>query len=219
MKKILLFITLSISLYAQQILLVVTEDFNTSQGILEAYENGKKVFSNIPVLVGKNGLGWGIGIKTIPHQTNEPIKEEGDKKAPAGIFKITSAFGSKKNLHLKLPYIYTKDMICVDDSYSKNYNKIIKNNYKEKSFEYMQRKDDLYEIGVVIDHNHYQIPKRGSCIFLHVKRKNNTPTVGCTAMSKKELMKILQWLDPTQEPLLIQIPKQYLHIVKKMFNL
>jgi len=218
MRKILLLIFLYVSLFAQQIILIVAKDFNSSKAMLSAYENHKKVFGDIPVLLGKNGLGWGVGIQEIPHLEDEPIKKEGDKKAPAGIFKLTAVFGYKKTLHVKLPYIYAKDMICVDDSSSPNYNRIIPNNHKEKSFEYMQRKDDLYEIGIVVEHNQKQLPKRGSCIFLHVKRKNNSPTVGCSAMRKKDLQKIIQWLDPQKSPILIQIPQKYLLHVKRLYH-
>ena len=42
---------------AQQIILVVADDFSTSKAKLECYDDSKKVFST-DVNLGKNGLGW-----------------------------------------------------------------------------------------------------------------------------------------------------------------
>ena len=107
-----------------------------------------------------------------------------------------------------MPYLYTsEDLICVDDSDSKFYNQIIKAKGNEKSFEYMKRKDYQYELGIVVEHNKKAVYKRGSCIFMHVKKSKNAPTAGCTAMSLKELQSITNWLDIKKNPILIQIPK------------
>ena len=50
----------------------------------------------------------------------------------------------------------------------------------------------MYDIIVVINYNFSPIKKkRGSAIFLHVAKKNYSPTLGCIALSKKDLRYLL----------------------------
>ncbi|QOP40546.1 L,D-transpeptidase family protein [Sulfurimonas marina] len=203
---------------SSQILLVVADDFNASKAQLRAYEDDKLVFKNIDVNLGKNGLGWGLGIITIPHKSDEPIKMEGDKKAPAGIFKLGSAFGYEKELSLNLSYLYAdENLICVDESDSKYYNRFLNSAEGIKSFENMKRKDNQYKYGVVVIHNNEQIKKRGSCIFIHIQKAKNAGTAGCTSMNEKDLLKVIKWLDKDKNPILIQVPKMYLKEVYKLY--
>lgn len=201
----------------EQIILVLADDFNSTQARLYTYEknesNYKKVFSPLTVNLGRSGLAWGIGLKKMHIKANEPRKKEGDGKAPAGIFELTSSFGYATTFPTKLPYLQAdKHLVCVDDSNSKAYNTLTyASNPKEiyQSFEWMKRDDNLYEIGVVVAHNSKAIAKKGSCIFLHVQKADASPTSGCTSMPYKALKKIMMWLDTTKKPLLIQVPKAY----------
>ncbi|MEN4052520.1 MULTISPECIES: hypothetical protein [Sulfurimonas] len=214
-------ITLSFSTLlfsSQQILLVVADDFSSPKAKLSCFEGEKKVCSDIEVNLGKNGLGWGIGIKTIAHAEDEPLKYEGDKKAPAGVFALTESFGYAPTTQTKLPYLYADNkLICVDDSKSPFYNQIIEAHGDEKSFEHMRRGDGQYEIGIVVAHNPHAVAKRGSCIFIHIQKSTDHPTVGCTSMSKRDLQKIIKWLDKEKNPILIQIPKKYIKEVEKLY--
>ena len=199
-------------LFARQIVLVVAEDFNSTTARLSCLEDGKVVCRDILVNLGRNGLGWGLGIVDVAHDKNEPVKKEGDGKAPAGVFPLTKVFGyATKPKNLKMPYIKaTADLMCIDDEASPNYNRLVYNDKKAKSFEKMRREDGLYRLGVVVGHNQKGIRGRGSCIFLHLQRFNGAPTAGCTSMSKKDLQKVIGWLDADKKPLLIQLPKKYL---------
>ncbi len=209
-KTFLILINFTIFLHAsQQVLLVVADNIDTHKAKLECFEGTQKVFSMIDVNIGKKGLALGIGDFKIDQNTTHILKKEGDKKAPIGIFKLSSIFGYLKSANFKLPYIHTsKNLICVDDSNSKYYNKII---YKEKneakSFEYMKRDDLQYELGIVVEHNKEALSQRGSCIFIHVEKSPDAGTAGCTSMKLKNLKKVTSWLDKSKEPILIQIPK------------
>ncbi len=207
-KTFLILINLQILLFSsQQIVLVVANDFNTSTAYLECYEGNKKIFSTIKVNIGKNGLGWGLGEKKLTIKSNEPLKYEGDKKAPIGVFNLTTLFGYSKKHNYNMPYLYTSEkLICVDDSKSNFYNHIIQAHGDEKSFEYMKRRDNQYQLGIVVEHNKQAKEERGSCIFLHVKKSENSPTAGCTAMKLAEIQKIASWLNKKKNPILIQIP-------------
>ena len=53
-------------------------------------------------------------------------------------------------------------------------------------------KNSIYDIIVVIDYNLNPIKKKkGSAIFLHITKKDYTPTLGCIALSKKDLLYLL----------------------------
>ncbi|WP_415397529.1 L,D-transpeptidase family protein [Sulfurimonas sp. CS5] len=219
-KTFLILIFLQNSLFSsQQIILVVSDDFNTSRAKLSCYEDGQKVLKTIDVNIGENGLGWGIGEHQLKQKENQPIKKEGDKKAPAGIFNLTSTFGYAQKKEFNLNYIYlSKDLICVDDSNSKHYNKIIEMpKTKPKSFEQMRRSDQQYELGVIVSHNKDQVKQAGSCIFLHVEKSEKSSTAGCTSMSLDEIKKIVNWLDGSKNPILIQIPRSSLKEIKELF--
>jgi L,D-peptidoglycan transpeptidase YkuD (ErfK/YbiS/YcfS/YnhG family) len=110
---------------------------------------------------------------------------------------------------MKMPSLHlSKNLICVDDSHSSDYNKIISmQKEKPKSFEFMKRDDLQYEFGVVVEHNKDALSQRGSCIFLHVQKEKDSGTAGCTSMQRDALKKIVLWLDKKKNPLLIQIKK------------
>ena len=124
-------------------------------------------------------------------------KKEGDKKTPAGVFSLGKVFYRKdkiKNLKTKLKkVIIKKNMAWCDDSENKSYNKLIFTNNKSK--EKLYRKDNLYNVIIVINYNIRPIKKnKGSAIFIHLARKNYTGTMGCISLKKKDLIEILKTL-------------------------
>jgi D-alanyl-D-alanine dipeptidase len=196
-----------------QLIRVTTSDWNTKDGILQRYEKEQKgdwvkVGKAIEIVLGRNGLGWGLGLHQVPKNAKY-IKKEGDGKAPAGLFALGNGFGYA-DFNISFPYVtYTRTDHCVDDSKSQFYNTIIdsKNRPKDyKSFEYMKLKNDLYKYGITVKHNPHNIAQAGSCIFIHIKNNNGTGTAGCTAMSEEEMVTILKWLDVNKNPLLLQLP-------------
>ena len=204
---------------SQQIILVVANDMNSSQAKLQCFEDGHKKFDTINVNLGFNGLAWGLGVVDIPKTiTPNLLKKEGDKRAPAGIFALTEAFGYSQSSDTKLPYLHaTKSLICVDDVNAASYNKIIMKKGDEKSFEYMKRDDELYKYGVVVGHNMQAKKGYGSCIFLHIQRDEKSPTLGCTSMKESDIKRVVKWLDKEKNPILIQIPKQEAKEVLKRY--
>ncbi len=196
----------------KQLIVVTAKDWHTPDATLQRYEikNGewKQVGKSFQVITGKNGLGWGRGMHQIPKNAKF-IKKEGDGKAPAGIFRLKNSFGYQA-FKIDYPYsVYRETDHCVDDGKSKRYNQIIdstkvKKDYK--SYEHMKFPKNYYKYGLVVDHNPKAIPGAGSCIFMHIKKPNHIPTVGCTAMRESEIKTLLKWLDPKKDPLLIQAP-------------
>ncbi len=213
MKIVLALCVTLITLQAQtkQLLVVTTKNWSTPEGTLQRYalhESGwKKVGDAIDIKLGRNGLGWGIGLHEVPKDA-EIIKKEGDGKAPAGIFKLKQAFGYAP-FNVKYPYeIYKETDHCVDDVNSKFYNKIVDSTQVEVDYtskEDMKFPKDYYKYGIVVDHNHIDeegaIKGAGSCIFIHIK---SVPTAGCTVMHESEIQEIIKWLDADKDPLLLQ---------------
>ena len=124
-------------------------------------------------------------------------KKEGDKKTPAGIFSLGKIFYRKdkiENLKTKRKkVIIKKNMAWCDDPENKSYNKLIVTN--DKSKEKLFRKDNLYDIIIVINYNIRPVKKnKGSAIFIHLARKNYSGTMGCIALNKKDLIEILKSL-------------------------
>jgi len=81
-----------------------------------------------------------------------------------------------------------------NDPNSKQYNKLIKlpSNY---SFEKLYKKENVYDIILVLDYNMKPIIKnKGSAIFIHVAKKNYRKTEGCVALKKVHLLKIMKEL-------------------------
>jgi len=170
---------------------------------------------DFPVVVGRSGLGWGRGVNA-PVNLPGPVKHEGDGKSPAGIFRLSSAFGlaapsKMKSVHL--PYVQlTGSIECVDDVKSTNYNAIVDRakfaTADWSSSEKMRDVGERYRLGVVVDHN--TDPREnggGSCIFLHIWLGAKTGTSGCTAMAGGKMESLLSWLDPSAHPLLVQLPE------------
>jgi len=216
--KILLTLCLSLFLASaqnipdtKQLIVVSTKNWSTPNGILQRYEKKNnawhKVGKEIDIKLGRNGLGWGRGLHSIPKDA-KIIKKEGDGKAPAGIFTLKQAFGYNPFV-VDYPYeVYKTTDHCVDDVNSKLYNKIVdstkvKRDYKSK--EHMKFPKDYYKYGIVVNHNHIDeagaVKGAGSCIFIHIKK---VPTAGCTVMSEREMKEIIKWLDADKNPLLVQ---------------
>ena len=126
-------------------------------------------------------------------------KEEGDGITPKGIFKLTKVFYREdkvKNIKAKIKKIkIKKNMGWCDDPKSKFYNKLVKLPNKFSN-EKLYRKDDVYDIVIVLNYNMQPIIKnKGSAIFIHVAKKNYKPTAGCVALKKKDLIKLLKYIN------------------------
>jgi len=118
-------------------------------------------------------------------------KKEGDKKTPKGEFKFKYILYRKDrifDLKTRLKKIVIKkEMGWCDDPNSNNYNKII--NFPSKySAEKLWKKENVYDIIIVIDYNlNPLIKNKGSAIFLHIAKRKYQPTNGCIAVSKKNI--------------------------------
>lgn len=146
--------------------------------------------SAFSAVVGKNGIA-SIG-----------KKKEGDLRTPAGLYPIGAAFGTQP-LALKMDYKYiTADDKFIDDINNKGYNSWVSGSTDAKSYESMLI--EPYAYGAVINYNtNPTVSGKGSAIFIHLWRSPNSPTAGCIALEKKNLLIMLHWLDKAQHPYIL----------------
>lgn len=203
-----------------QAVVVTTTDWDRIEGVLQGYERKdsdtpwERMLEPIPVVVGKNGMGWGAGIHPLPLPEG-PVKQEGDGKAPAGIFRLSYAFGyapASEVSRIAMPYRQaTAQLLCIDDAGSAYYNRLVDATRVKADWqghEKMRRRDDLYRFGIVVDHNmDPTVAGKGSCIFMHIWQGPSKGTAGCTAMAAQHLERLLIWLNPVAMPILVQLPE------------
>jgi len=222
--KLLLFVLLLTALNAhtiaippktQQLLVIVSENWETKYATLKRYEKKsnkwQQVGKKIEVIIGRNGMAWGVGIYNPPKDATL-IKREGDGKTPAGLFGLGHGFGYR-DFPIAFPYATynTRDFHCVDDVRSRYYNQIvdsrtIKPDYD--SHEFMLLQSNFYQYGITVEHNPQNRAGLGSCIFIHLKKPNDVASSGCSMMAPEELKEILRWLDKSKDPMLLQLPQE-----------
>lgn len=207
---------------AEQLIVVVTDDWAAPEGELRRYERvgggatWHEVGEPAPVMVGRTGSAWGIGLH--PAQSVGPQKREGDGRAPAGVFALGIAFGYANSATTALPYRGTsRSDYCIDVPASPLYNRIVDarevgESAVAGSTEPMRRDlhangDQRYRLGFVIEHNPEAHAGAGSCIFAHLWKAPGEPTAGCTAMADGVMEQLLGWLDPRRAPVFVLLPQ------------
>ncbi len=130
-------------------------------------------------MLGKKDSAWADNLKTYAGP-EEPVKKEGDKKAPAGAFKINLAFGfsPSSDSPFNFPYLaITPSIICVDDVKSQHYGKIVDTSEVTKDWNSAELMSEIpaYKKGFVVDYNtDGKMLGAGSCIFIHIKGEPNS---------------------------------------------
>ncbi len=136
------------------------------------------------------------------------IKREGDGATPAGTWKLRCLYyrpdrGDRPRTLLPCLPLKPDDGWC-DDPSSSFYNRPVSLPFAA-STEHMWREDELYDLVAVLGHNDAPaIPGRGSCIFLHVARPDYSPTEGCVALHRRDLLQIFAVSDNNSALLIVR---------------
>uniref|UniRef100_C6E256 L,D-TPase catalytic domain-containing protein n=1 Tax=Geobacter sp. (strain M21) TaxID=443144 RepID=C6E256_GEOSM len=148
----------------------------------------------VPVNLGRNGV-------APPFE-----KREGDGRTPSGLFPLRRAFGYQGEFKGGIPYqqVDSQDL-WVDDVHSPDYNLWVwRGQTGASSYEELLRSDPLYKYALVPEYNEAPVVRGlGSAIFVHVEKERGAETSGCISLPEKELVQVMQWLDPAQEPQLL----------------
>lgn len=188
---------------ATKLILVTTQGMSTTRGTLRSFERTepgtawKRTGAVERVAVGQRGLGWEPALRDKA-VGGEPSKSEGDKRTPAGVFPLGSAFGFDR---VQRPgYIQLKrgETFCVNDPNSRYYNQIVPQTVagQRTSGEDM-RAIGFYRRGLVIDYPTNASERGGSCIFLHVWRGAGSATAGCVALREAAVAHLQDWAHGT----------------------
>jgi L,D-peptidoglycan transpeptidase YkuD (ErfK/YbiS/YcfS/YnhG family) len=175
---------------ARRLVLVTTETMNATAATLQLFERDstahpwRAAATAEPAVIGRAGMGWSHFFRQLA-RAGEPIKVEGDKRAPAGIYPIGRSFGtlaSSRPDHLQV----TGDTVCVYEPASPAYNRITSRAGVAPgvNVENMSRMLPMYRRGLVVDYPTDGRARAGSCIFIHVWRSPTTGTAGCVALSE-----------------------------------
>ena len=154
--------------------------------MITVYQNGELHFQNkiYKCAIGRNGI--------------KKNKIEGDGCTPAGTYSLGPLYyRSDKIKNLKTYFnaiAIERNMFWSDNPQSEHYNKLIR--FKDSSYENLYKTNHIYDIVIVVNYNMDPIKKeKGSAIFIHLAKKNFSPTSGCIALSKKCIFEILEKLD------------------------
>lgn len=209
---------------AEQLVVVLTEDWQSVNGQLQRYERDplslkwQRVGYKIPIVVGRNGMGWGIDIQGYGYAG--PAKAEKDFRTPAGVYKIGPAFGYPRlpPLRLKMDYMPVDDTYFCNDNPGEEYNQLIYN--KEEPIRTEWRDVELFRWGAIIQYNmDAPIQNAGSCVFLHIWESPSIGTKGCVAMAVENLEVLIKWIDPAKKPVIVILPKKEYSKLQKSWDL
>ena len=205
---------------ARQLVLVVTDGWDATTGTLQRYEihdgRWQAVATAAAISVGRNGAAWGLGLH--PAQSQGPQKQEGDGRAPAGVFTLGEAFGYAAKAETAMPYrAMQATSYCIDVPDSPLYNRIVdtrevgeaaaKGSTEPMRLDLHNDGDPRYREGLVIGHNPTATPRGGSCIFAHLWRTPGEATAGCTAMAAETMDALFAWLQPAERPVFVLLPR------------
>jgi L,D-peptidoglycan transpeptidase YkuD (ErfK/YbiS/YcfS/YnhG family) len=177
---------------ARKLVLVVAEKMTSTEASLQRFTRRSRGApwradgGPVTALIGHNGVGWAYAFRAFA-QPGEPVKVDGDKKAPAGFFRIGRSFGfgpSGRPHYLRI----AEGTTCVDDPSSPAYNAITsraKVGWKVHG-ENMWRVPE-YRRGLLVDYPTSRRARAGSCIFIHVRLPGATGTSGCVSLPEPQV--------------------------------
>jgi D-alanyl-D-alanine dipeptidase len=173
---------------ARRLVVVTAATMNATAAQLRLFERTspsepwRAITAAEPAMVGKAGMGWSHFYRQL-RRGNEPIKVEGDKRAPAGVYPLGRSFGILPSSRPDYLHV-AADTVCVDDPTSPSYNTITSRAAvgPQVRVENMGRALPMYRRGIVVDYPTDIRARAGSCIFVHVWRTPTTGTAGCVAI-------------------------------------
>jgi L,D-peptidoglycan transpeptidase YkuD (ErfK/YbiS/YcfS/YnhG family) len=159
----------------------------------------------IRAAAGDRSRGWlTAGGQTIPVALGSSgiraNKREGDGGTPKGTFRPRQLWWRadrhpRPSTFLPVRAIGPEDAWCEDVS-SRHYNQPVRLDQNQAG-DRLRRDDHLYDFIIEIDHNTTpRIAGRGSAVFLHLARKDFSPTAGCVSMTSNAMLRLLKRLGP-----------------------
>lgn len=170
--------------------------FGSQTATLTAWSRGatgwQQVFGPWTADVGYNGV-------APPGQ-----KTEGDGRTPSGTYGFDFFFGVEPDPGVAFPYrpVTGPNIVWDDDPSSPLYNQWVDDSTADPGADPEPMDNPpAYDYGAVIAYNTDPVvPGKGSAIFLH--ESTGGATAGCVSLPPSELLAVLRWLEPADDPVI-----------------
>ncbi len=145
-------------------------------------------------------LGHGVVRAALGRSGPMALKREGDGGTPIGSFAIRVVLYradrvARPPTRLPVRAIGADNSWCEDQS-DRNYNRLVKASARP-GIDRLMREDHLYDLVAVLGYNDRpRVKGKGSAIFIHLARPGYTPTEGCIALSRRDLLILLRQARP-----------------------
>lgn len=180
---------------ARKLVLVTPDTMTSTSATMQRFtrsspdESWRADGGPITATIGRAGTAWSYAFRSYA-AAGEPVKVDGDKRVPAGVYPLGRSFGfapSRLRGYMRIG----EGMTCVDDPSSPAYNTITS---REKvgwkvSGENMWRIPE-YRRGLVVDYPTDRDAKAGSCIFIHVRKPGAPGTSGCVSLPEGDVERL-----------------------------
>jgi L,D-peptidoglycan transpeptidase YkuD (ErfK/YbiS/YcfS/YnhG family) len=183
---------------AQRLVLVTTPTMNSVAARLQLFVRGSPTApwtphsEAEPAVVGQAGLAWGYPFIRFRRE-GEPEKFEGDRRTPAGFFRIGPSFGFASSALPGHIQVKAGETVCVEDPASPQYNTITKRTELAPGIRADEmRHTPLYRVGLFVEYPSDRASRRGSCIFIHIWSTPTKGTAGCIAIPEPTV-RLLQY--------------------------
>ncbi|MEP7030250.1 MAG: hypothetical protein ABI830_04885 [Pseudolabrys sp.] len=177
---------------ARKLVLVTADKMTSTTATVQRFERASLTSpwevagGEATALIGHKGVAWSYAFRRFA-QRREPVKVEGDKRAPAGFYKIGGNFGFAAS-HIPNYTRITEGMTCVDDFSSPAYNTILpRTAIGEKVHGESMWRAPEYARGLFVDYPTNRKARAGSCIFIHLQLPGKIGTSGCVALPEPQL--------------------------------
>lgn len=205
---------------SRQIVVVTAADWNTSHARLQTWQQVRDGSWRRVVAPIKARIGWS-GFR------REAKRLQNTGKTPAGTFALLRGFGLAKPKGVDIPYriVDDNDWWPYDPTDPKTYNVVQYHRVKQARWrtdwaERLRSYRTQYRFSVVVDYN---LPsgikwrngqrvatqpadtRKGGGIFLHVN--GSGATAGCVSIRRADMRRVLRWLDPEHDPLIVMGPR------------
>ncbi len=145
---------------------------------------------------GRLALAHGMRRAALGRSGIAALKKEGDGATPLGRYRVRQVLYRDDRLprprtQFPIHAIRARDGWC-EDPEDRNYNRLVKLSSRTQA-DSLHRADHLYDLVLVLGYNDRpRVRGRGSAIFVHLARPDYSPTAGCIALSRHDLVMLLR---------------------------
>jgi D-alanyl-D-alanine dipeptidase len=165
-------------------------------------------------VLGKNGMAWSWAHEELAE--GMPLKREGDRSTPAGIFALGKPFGFAESAAPGYVRLRPGEHYCVDDPASPHYNAIVTKAAAAGASGEEMAAMPLYRRGLFVDYPTSRERKGGSCIFVHSWRSRSSGTAGCVALQEADVEFLQRW-SAGRKALIAILPQSALERLRSCF--